>query len=598
MATISTRRLALLLAGIACFITLDCLAAASLNGVVRKNQMGGEPLAHVSVSAPDAGGPTATDDSGRFNLAFPRLAPGDRVDLDVKLKGWVVVNDLQLSGYNLPKDARVSPLTILLAREAERERYALQYYRLKGNEAVLAEYQRKLAEQTQKNQTTAQERDALALERDKALALVDELAKQLSTAKPGAGDERYRQAMQLFLSNHLDEALALLSEQKLQADAEQALLLEKNARKMKEEAAKNYRLRGQLLTLRFQFDDAAKAYLATTVLLPDDFQTWFDFAIFHQELNHFSEARQGYEKALSIARANPDTYRPKLADTLNNLAVLHRNQNRYDEARQAFEEALGIYHGLAHTNSYRPKVAIVLNNLAILHRNQNHYDEARKVYQEALDIYHDLARTNSDTYRPGVARTLNNLAVLHRNQNRYDEARQAFEEALDIYRDLARTNPNTYRPDVAMTLNNLAILHYDQNRYDEAIKDFQEALTIRRDLARTNPDAYWPDVATSLSNLAVLQNDQNRFEEARNAYQEALMIRRDFARTNPDTYRPYVALTLNNMAILHKNQNRYDEARKAYQEALDIYREFSARNPETYAPYVRKVQANFDKLPK
>jgi len=354
-----------LAASITCFSVFDCHAAADLNGVVKRNQMGGESMSMVEISASRGANPTATDSSGRFKLAFPKLDPDDRVDVDARSKGWVVVNYEQLAGLNLPKEAGANPLIIILAQEAEREQWRMAFYRIKGIENVTQSYQRKLANLEKTGTATRQERDALARERDQALAMVDALAKQFATVKPGDGDALYRQATQLFLNSQLDQALSLLNEKKLQDSADQAMKMEEDARRIKEETARNYRLRGQFLALRFQFADAAKAYGAATNLLPNDFENWFGFAVFHQKLNHFPEARQGYEKALDIVRTLPDMYRPDVAKTLNNLAVLHRDQNRYAEARKAYEEALGIFREFAVRNPerYAPDVRKVQANL-------------------------------------------------------------------------------------------------------------------------------------------------------------------------------------------------------------------------------------------
>jgi tetratricopeptide (TPR) repeat protein len=39
---------------------------------------------------------------------------------------------------------------------------------------------------------------------------------------------------------------------------------------------------------------------------------------------------------------NPETYRPAVARTLNDLGILHSHRNRYAEARAAYEEAVSI----------------------------------------------------------------------------------------------------------------------------------------------------------------------------------------------------------------------------------------------------------------
>lgn len=65
--------------------------------------------------------------------------------------------------------------------------------------------------------------------------------------------------------------------------------------------------------------------------------------ILHADQNRYAEARAAYEEALTIqrelAKSNPETYRPAVATTLDNLGNLHRTQNRYPEARAAYDEA-------------------------------------------------------------------------------------------------------------------------------------------------------------------------------------------------------------------------------------------------------------------
>ena len=98
--------------------------------------------------------------------------------------------------------------------------------------------------------------------------------------------------------------------------------------------------------------------------------------------------------------------------------------------------------------TYRPDVAVTLNNLGDLDRDQGRMEEARKEYAEALQIYRELAQKNPETYRPYVATTLNNLGVLDRDQDRMEEARKEYAEALQIYEALSKQNPERFARDV------------------------------------------------------------------------------------------------------------------------------------------------------
>jgi hypothetical protein len=162
---------------------------------------------------------TLTGANGQFVLHFPELQPGEDVTIDVSRKGWVVVNDVQLKRA-LPADAKKNPLEILIARAAEREVWALRFYRLQGERVVDAQYKRKLAELGGRNAAGAEERERLLLERDQARAQIDELARQLAVRPVGSGGEDYQKAASLFFEGRINEALEILSEERLNGQPE------------------------------------------------------------------------------------------------------------------------------------------------------------------------------------------------------------------------------------------------------------------------------------------------------------------------------------------------------------------------------------------
>ena len=457
----------------------------SLKGVVLLNQVGGSPVGGVQVVA-DGANPTVSDSTGRFALGFPSRKPGDTVRLIVVREGWVVVNDLQLE-RELPSDPDRRPLEILISRAGEREQWAQQFYRLKGREAAEGTYQRKLQELEKAQAASGEERERLRRERDQALAQADELARQLASAKAGGRSDAHQRALALFLDGRLDEALNLLSAAQLKREAEQAT-------QALEAVTRGYLLRGKLLALKFQFDEAEQAYAEATRVAPRSFQAWWEYASFHQNLRQYALAEKEYAQALGLARQQGD--RLGMAGVLNGLGSLHSAEHRYAEARAALEEALAISREFAKANpAGRLFVVTTLVNLGILHYDEHRYAEARAAYEEALAISRELAKPTPAVYRPHVALTLSNLGILHYDEHRYAEARAAYEEALAISRELAKANPTAYQPYVAQTLNNLGNLHRDERRYAEARAAYEESLAIRRELAKANPAAYRPNVA-------------------------------------------------------------------------------------------------------
>ena len=120
------------------------------------------------------------------------------------------------------------------------------------------------------------------------------------------------------------------------------------------------------------------------------------------------------------------TIRSALADTVGDA------QNQTEETRR---EALKTYRELAEKEpeTYRPDVAATLNDLGIFDSDQNRIEKARKEFEEALKTYRELVQKEPETYLPCVAATLNNLGILDRAQNRPEEARKAFEEGPEDF---------------------------------------------------------------------------------------------------------------------------------------------------------------------
>jgi tetratricopeptide (TPR) repeat protein len=516
--------------------------AAVFKGKLVRNEIGGAPVVGASINASGASPRVSGNPHGDFVLEFRFKNPGDRVSLKVVMTGMVVVNWVQLE-VTLPADADANELTLILARETDREEMARRFFRLRSIEAIEASYRRLIEE-------GKQDRAQLQRQLDQAKAAAASAAEELAKLRPWQASALYEDAMRLFALGKIDEALQALDEAKLRRLSQEARERKEQAEKQLAEATRSWLLRGKLLTTKFRFAEAEAAYGEAVKASPEDFNACFEQAYFFAALNLYNSAVQAYARCLALARAKADP----------------------------------------------ASVAVMLNNLGNLHRNQNRMEQAGKEYEEALDISRRLARGDADAYLSYVAQTLNNLGILHRQESQMEEAQKAYKEALEIRRRLARANPDTYLPDLAQTLNNLGNLHRNQNRTEEAQKAYEQALEIRRQLARTNPDTFLPEIAGTLNNLGLLLSDQNRMEEARKDLEEALNIYRRLARVNPDIYLPYVGRVLGGVGRMHIASHEDSEARLDLTEALQIFQKFAAKDQAQYQPYVDAVNADLAKV--
>jgi hypothetical protein len=143
--------------------------AAALKGMMRENEMLGEPMANVPVAA-DGANPTTSDLFGKFTLEFPRKNPGDPVEVIPKWEGYLPVNDVQLQ-LELPARAEDKLLTIILCKECDREEMARRFYRLKSFDAVEETYRKRVKELEDRQQGTAPALAKLQQECDQAKAI-------------------------------------------------------------------------------------------------------------------------------------------------------------------------------------------------------------------------------------------------------------------------------------------------------------------------------------------------------------------------------------------------------------------------------------------
>lgn len=550
--------------------------AGTLKGIALANHLGGAPFSQVKVSATGAN-PTETGESGSFTLQFPNAQPGDPVQVTINKPGYVVVNYVQLRAV-LPKNADAEPLTLLLCKETEREEWTRQLYRLKSVDAVEQTYKVRVKQLEDSNQQNATAMAKLREERDQARAAAEKAADELARLKPGDTTDLYAEAMSFFLKGKVQEALQVLDEQKLRESIEDAKKRKAEADKAVDNAVQGYLLKARLLTTQFQFAHAEKVYESAIQAAPDNRDAHFAFGKFSQNLNHFSEARREYVRALEISRSSGS--QRQVASALNNLGVLDKDQNRMPESRQHLDEALTIRRQLSqgNTGTDLSDLAATLNNLGIVDEAQNRLAEARRHFEEALNIY-----------LPYMAGALQGLGLVDFDQNHMAEARQYYEEALRIYRQLARQNPETNQPLAAGTLNKLGLVEFDQNQPVEARQHYEEALKIYRQSMQQIGESHLVDVAATLNNLGILDQTQNRMPEARQHFEEALKIRRQLAGANPETNLPYVAQVLINLGNLDKAQNLMEEARQNYEQALKVRRELALHNPDMYLPAVAQT---------
>ncbi|MFB7678367.1 tetratricopeptide repeat protein [Kitasatospora purpeofusca] len=290
----------------------------------------------------------------------------------------------------------------------------------------------------------------------------------------------------------------------------------------------------------------------------------------------------------ALAVADPLKHFPDFAMALNNLAIRLSRMGRQEESLAAIQEATGQYRTLVQIapDTYLPDLAMALNNLAIRLGEMERNEEGLAAAEEAVGHYRTLASASPDIHLPDLAMALNNLAVRLRSLGRHEDGLAAFQEAVGHYRALAAANPDIHLNKLAGSLHNLAVQVRDLGKHEEGLAATEEAVGHYRTLASASPDIHLPDLAMALNNRAVQLGVLGRCEESLAAVQEAITICRTVARARPGAHLPDLALGLRIFAIELGEMGRHEEGLAALQESVSRYRVLAAAKPRTYLPYL------------
>ncbi len=150
------------------------------------------------------------------------------------------------------------------------------------------------------------------------------------------------------------------------------------------------------------------------------------------------------------------------------------------------QEAVARYRVLAvaDPDRYRPDLAQSLHNLGFTLGELSLYAEAAPLEQEAVAILRELAVADPDRYRPDLAQSLHNLGITLGELGLHAEAASVKQEAVAIRRKLAVADPDRHRPDLAQSLHNLGITLRMLGLHAEAASVRKEAKAIRKHLRR------------------------------------------------------------------------------------------------------------------
>ena len=272
----------------------------------------------------------------------------------------------------------------------------------------------------------------------------------------------------------------------------------------------------------------------------------------HMELSNFQQAKEYYERALSLQLNTLGPDHVDVAYTYLHMGNLRCMLGDNLQAKECFEHALSIR--LSKLGPEHVDVASIYHCMGILHRNLGDNQQAKKYCERALSIrLNKLGPNHSD-----VAYTYHLMGNLNQILGDNQQAKEYYERALSI-------RLNKLGPDhlvVAVTYHGMGNLHGDLGDYQQAKKYHERALSIRLD--KLGPDH--ADVASSYHDIGTLHSKLGDNLRAKEYYERALSIRQN--RLGSD--HADIASIYDNMGTLHHELGDNQQAKEYYERALSI----------------------------
>jgi Flp pilus assembly protein TadD len=245
------------------------------------------------------------------------------------------------------------------------------------------------------------------------------------------------------------------------------------------EFGRNYLSLGSVFFQRGYYGPAEDSFKLALRDNPASAEAYYGLGSVYLKQDKNSDARVGFEQALKLTPAYPDTG----PNSWNNLGLLATREGRLNEAAGYFQEALRL----------NPQYWIAIENLGNAYRQLKRWDEARAALERALGL------------RPQDPEVNYSLGMVYAQMDDTGRAYQYLQNALRL------------RPAYPEALNNLGILFLRTRRRDEAVAKFEECIRVA------------PGFDQSYLNLARVYSVEGDSEKARGVLRELLKQHPDHA---------------------------------------------------------------------
>jgi tetratricopeptide (TPR) repeat protein len=480
-------------------------------GLVREQNSGNRPIGGVQINFEHAVPTTSADEDGTFRLAFKGLKPGYPIfKQDIFKHGFELVNEREIESLKISNDNKLG-VDIIMAPKDSISAAKARYHNIAVRELTAGlERERKalkvkLEREEMKSEAYFAQLEKLQKDFDRQQKELDPLANQFARVNFDDVDSVYQQALQLFKSGKVDEAIATLEnadpvsqigkviaqQQKNIEDEQELEIRKKQTQKIKQEVIAKAKLLSDMYSMQFNPKKAEILYDTLLRLDSTDLEILTNASKFYRENHRYEKVK----RVLSLIISHPNAERWEVADALRFLGVMHKATGNLPDGLAAFEESKKIYIELCQgdlaSSSFKHGLAIAYERLGSTYLAVGDLPKALTFFEKDIELSKELHETypKNVNFERALAISYQYLGITHTALGDLSMALTLFEQFNQLMKELHDNYPQNvdFKNGLAISYSKLGNTYTDLGNLHLALTFFGAYSNLEKELYETYP---------------------------------------------------------------------------------------------------------------
>ncbi len=319
------------------------------------------------------------------------------------------------------------------------------------------------------------------------------------------------------------------------------------------------------------------AFANDKAVLESLMQSFSSLGCFYQLSARLDDAEATYNQALEFKKARAaeivDAGVMLVVSSIHTeLGILHRKRDEFAAMVPCFEAALEIRKKLAESSPeiYKPRLAESWNNLGTALRKVGKHEEAMKAYKTALEARKELVASGTAESYHDLANTHANIGTLLREQGKLKEAKTAFEAAVEAHKKIHAGEARPFMSTRGNLLNSLGVVKNDLEDFTGALESYRQALAVYEHLDGDKVASRVPEMAMVCNNIASAYKSTGQLDAAEQAFLKSYNLYKSLVQDEPHVYSRYLKVAMENLRIFYSQVGKQEKGLLLVKDTLEF----------------------------